>query len=327
MSKVRELVGDLDVFGLDDREPMTFNVLVSNQLNIDRQAWRFLTNDQKLTEFNKWFQKQIDEDILQVDFQGDPWTAKYVESAYRKGSIRTYTDVHRSELAEASDVFEGSREQFLRQAFAQPERVSKIKFLFTRSLEELRGISAAMAQQVNRVLADGLSQGLGPRTLARRITNTISGINRTRALTLARTEVIAAHAEGQLDSFEDLGVREIQAMVEWSTAGDDRVCPECEALEGTVFTIDEARGLIPRHPNCRCAWIPANVGEKVTRKRFWTKKQKESRIDKSLKARLPKRTRAGEPVPQTVREGKRRSSWLGKELKPKNPPKGVRLNR
>jgi len=28
-----------------------------------------------------------------------------------------------------------------------------------------------------------------------------------------------------------------------------------------VLTIEEARGMIPRHPNCRCAYLPANVGE------------------------------------------------------------------
>lgn len=35
----------------------------------------------------------------------------------------------------------------------------------------------------------------------------------------------------------------------------------CVPLEGTVLKIDEAQGMLPRHPNCRCAWIPANVGE------------------------------------------------------------------
>jgi len=114
-------------------------------------------------------------------------------------------------------------------------------------------------------------------------------------------------------------------MAEWQTAGDERVCPLCEPLDGTVMTIEEARGLIPRHPNCRCMWVPANVGEKVDKKRHWTKAQKETQIDKSLKRELPKKTRAGEKVPQTVAEAKRRSSWPGKTLRPKRPPKGVDL--
>lgn len=72
---------------------------------------------------------------------------------------------------------------------------------------------------------------------------------------------IRAHAEGQLDSFKTLGVEEVGVAVEWATANDDKVCPKCQSLEGIVLKIDEARGLLPRHPGCRCAWIPANVGE------------------------------------------------------------------
>lgn len=37
-------------------------------------------------------------------------------------------------------------------------------------------------------------------------------------------------------------------------------CPQCLPLDGQVFTIKEARGLIPRHVNCRCSWasVPAD---------------------------------------------------------------------
>jgi SPP1 gp7 family putative phage head morphogenesis protein len=131
----------------------------------------------------------------------------------------------------------------------------------------------------------------------------IAGLARTRANMIARTETIYAHAEGQLDSFEELNIREVGVMAEWLTAGDEDVCLECEALEGTVMTIEEARGLLPRHPNCRCAWIPANVGERQPG-RAWTGKQKEKRVQASLQAEMPgaslRRARAG-------------SVWLGKE--------------
>jgi hypothetical protein len=43
------------------------------------------------------------------------------------------------------------------------------------------------------------------------------------------------------------------------TAGDDRVCPICEDLEGGgPYDLDTALSLIPAHPNCRCALIPAD---------------------------------------------------------------------
>lgn len=72
---------------------------------------------------------------------------------------------------------------------------------------------------------------------------------------------IAAHAEGQLLALEEMGVEEVGVAIEWSTAGDDRVCPLCSEMEGVVLKLEEAHGKIPLHPQCRCAWLPANVGE------------------------------------------------------------------
>ena len=109
---------------------------------------------------------------------------------------------------------------------------------------------------MGRALADGLSRGQGPKVIARDLQKVLGKNTRTRALVIARTEVIHAHAEGQLDSLELLGVDKVSAQVEFSTAGDDRVCSQCADLEGSTYTIDEARGIIPIHPNCRCAWIP-----------------------------------------------------------------------
>jgi len=171
-----------------------------------------------------------------------------------------------------------------------------------------------MSQQIGRILADGIATGRSPRTLATDLAKGITGITKKRALVMARTEIIAAHAEGQLDAFEEMRIQDIAVMAEWSTAGDDRVCEECATLDAVVMTVEEARGLLPRHPNCRCAWIPANVGEKDTSNQFRSEAEKVQHIAESLKAELPERTRAGDVVPQTVEEVQKRSSWLGKEM-------------
>jgi len=321
---VTKALVELDVLGLSETRPISFNALTTNVLP-EAQAFRFQTSDQKVRSFNRWLQTEIDAGILETDVAGKPWTAKYIDSSYRKGTVRAYTDAHAEDLAESPEFYRGSQQQFLATSFTQPERLSKLKMLYTRSYEDLKGITSAMSQKISRTLADGIGNGLNPRVIARTMSKEIAKITRTRALVMARTEVIYAHAEGQLDSFAEMGIEELTVMAEWSTAGDDRVCEECAALDGTVMTIAEARGLIPRHPNCRCAWQPANVGEKA-KNRFWTKAQKERRIEKSLKAGLPKRTRSGQKVPQTVAEAKRRSTWAGKDVRVRKPPAGVSLN-
>ena len=73
---------------------------------------------------------------------------------------------------------------------------------------------------------------------------------------IARTAIIMAFAEGQLTEFENWGVTGVTAEVEFATAGDDKVCNKCASMEGQVYTIAEARGVIPIHRNCRCMWLP-----------------------------------------------------------------------
>lgn len=263
---VWELVVVQDVFGLEGGAPFAFKT------NAERQAWRFQTNDKKLEQFNAWLKEKVDKKILSTDAKGQPWTGKYVESAYKKGALRAYTDSRGKGLNKLGDFFKGTQSEFLRAAFNQPEQLSKVRLLATRAFEELKGVTGTMATNMNRILANGLVKGENPRQIARTMAKSIRGLTKTRALTIARTEIIHAHAEGQLDSFEALGIDEVGVYAEWSTAGDDKVCSQCEALEGAIMTVDEARGLIPRHPNCRCAWIPAtDVNTRTRRKRMLAK--------------------------------------------------------
>jgi len=233
-----------DVFGFEDPSPFA--------LQANRQEFKFQTDAAKVASYRKWLQGEIDTGILTVDGIGEPWTNKYVGAAYKKGVDRAYTDV--SKVKGFKDL---SRDQFTQIAFGQPELQSKIELIYTRTYNELKGVTDAMSQQMSRALANGLVAGQGPKVIARELQKVNEKITKTRALVIARTETIHAHAEGQLDSFEWLGVEKVDIMAEVLTAGDERVCTICldAASEGPML-IEEARGIIPLHPNCRCAWKP-----------------------------------------------------------------------
>lgn len=303
--QIQKLVIDDDAFGL------TVNVV-----NQERQAWRFQTDEAKIRSFRQWFTRQVNAGVLIVDTLGKPWTAKYVSHAYRRGLANAWDRVRgRRRRRRGPSLVEippdrlgaiaRSREEFLRLAFSQFERTGKAQLLYTRTYEELQGITEDMASRMSRVLADGMIRGDGPRPIARRLRNEINTLTRTRALTLARTETIYAHAEGTLDAFEELGIDDIVVEAEWLTVGDNRVCARCAALEGVVLTVQEARGLLPRHPNCRCTWTPAVRSNRERRNKAREKARKLRAIRKSVQAERPNfsfdRARAA-------------SSWLGKEL-------------
>jgi len=219
--------------------------------------FQFLTTEEKIKSFRTWLGLQMTDLFMLGDTAEnfpDAFWHRYIRDGYEKGAGRAFDDANVQKRKLFTDLplagFSGTREEFLRASFAHPVSLEKLKLLAGRVFTELQGITSGMDVLLTRTLTDGLVQGKSPHTLARDILKDVAGIEKKRAKVLARTEVIRAHAEGQLDVLGRLGVEQVGAMVEWSTAGDGRVCPKCRPLDGIVLTLREARGLLPRHPNC-----------------------------------------------------------------------------
>lgn len=176
------------------------------------------------------------------------WAAPYLGQAY-EGGVRRAAAQMRAAGAEVS-------EEWVAAAIRREQHLDRVGLVFTRVYEELEGVTEAMGQEISRVLADGIVQARGPTQITKDINDRVNKIGRNRAAMIARTEVVSAHAEATLTSFEEAGLSEVQIEAEFSTSGDSRVCEECASLEGRTYTIEESRGVIPVHPNCRCAFIP-----------------------------------------------------------------------
>jgi hypothetical protein len=72
----------------------------------------------------------------------------------------------------------------------------------------------------------------------------------------SREETPSASTIGRIEAVTErlTALEEVNVV----TAGDDRVCDECEDIaDGGPYGIDEAMGLIPAHPDCRCAFVPS----------------------------------------------------------------------
>lgn len=69
---------------------------------------------------------------------------------------------------------------------------------------------------------------------------------------ISRTETVRLANEGLIKTYADNEVKEVSFLAALS----DRTCAECEALNGRIYTINESRGVIPIHSNCRCTFTP-----------------------------------------------------------------------
>jgi len=259
--------------------------------------WRFLSLPQKISEFRRWLGGRISALVLTTSEENpeDTWLGQYINEAYAKGKSRAFDDTRYKEKLQKQKMgfYEGSRYEFLRSAFGRPVQTQRVKAIIGRSYTDLKGVTDAMNQQITRTLVDGMIQGDSPRVVAKNMVDRVDKIGITRALAIAQTEIVAAHSEGQLDSFEQLGIEAVGVSVEWMTAAGPnateaemkraRVCPKCISLSGVVLSIDEARGLLPRHVHCKCTWTPSGVGESNPQQ-----KKTRARIQQAIKQSIGK---------------------------------------
>ena len=265
---IRKSVDVQDCFGL--RSLQTMQMEPTGEM-----AFAFNRSAEKVEAFIRWLEQQIDKGILEIRMLQQvggsveqAWTNMYIYDSYKRGLLRA-----RQELITAGyDVPPMDATEGIDIAMMNPFHMDRVGLLFTRVFNDLQGITTAMDAQISRILAQGMIDGDGPALLARKLISVINGtgvdklgitdtIGRfipasRRAMTLARTEIIRAHHLATIQEYRNWGVLGIKVKGEWKTAGDERVCSECAALEGRVFTLDAIEPMIPLHPQCRCIALP-----------------------------------------------------------------------
>ena len=267
---IRRAIVDQDCFGLTQLNSYSLP---------GRRAYAFSRSTEKVEAFMIWLQEQVDREILEIlPGMGTQigrgveraWTDMYVQSAYQKGIERGRAEM----IGAGYDVPTVTAGGGIHAAFNAGQHLDRAGLIYSRTYTQLKGITDQMGNQISAVLSQGMIDGKHPRELARLLTKTITGpvgglgitdsIGRfipaqRRATILARTEVIRAHHVATIQEYENWGAGGVRVEAELRTAGDDRVCDECAALHGNVYTLEEAYSLIPVHPQCRCCCIPLSA--------------------------------------------------------------------
>lgn len=113
-----------------------------------------------------------------------------------------------------------------------------------------------LAGYLNNDIAKGIAKGDSYDKLSKQICDRFDGVSRRSAYRLLYTEGTRMFNRANSEAFAEAGINQYR----YCTAGDNRVCSDCKALEGNVYDIAEARDGInypPMHPWCRCHTEPA----------------------------------------------------------------------
>lgn len=244
---LRTTVEENDALRIGAQSPRTV------RLASPRDDFNFEENAQKQAAFEEWLQGAIEDEILQpvgerALLQGQHYTGSFVRATVRKA-----IELARQRLRQAGfDVPDMSVDAVLN----RPIHRSTLQTMYRRHFRALEGVTQEMDRQMSRTLTEGFAQGHHPRKMASALNDRIDKIGITGARRVAQTETIRTHAEATLNSYERSETEQVVKETEFSDSDDERVCEDCEDLDGTTYTVEEARGVIPVHPNCRCSFIP-----------------------------------------------------------------------
>lgn len=270
-----------DCFGLRDTSEFEFaaaqGIDISDNwknglTSISPQAFRFNTNEEKMSRFLGWLSTVEEQSLFQIvggpigDLGSTPiWQNLYIQSAYKKGAAWARRNVARdSEVLESLGKIRRDIDTSMdavNEKLSAPVSLDRLKTVYSRAYTDLKGITAAMDAEISRILAEGLALGENPTVMARKIKDRIDKIGLYRATLLARTEVIRAHHLSAIQEYRDYGIEGVKVLAEWTTARDSRVCQRCRDMDylrtGKLWELDKIEALIPLHPACRCAALPA----------------------------------------------------------------------
>lgn len=240
-----------------------FGIRDESELIANAGRFDFPTDQAKVAAFQSWFEtilnRYLFDGLLSRSFDAARerfWGNTFANIAYRRGLLSAVAQIRRAGGTVSDAYIQG--------AMAGGHHYDALQKMYTRAFDGLRGITAEMSRQIGAALAETLAAGKGVEAMARAIRDRVESVGRYRSFLLARTEVISAFNEAELNSYADAGLDGVTLQPELLTAGDDRVCPICEDAATRSYTLEEARGLLPLHPNCRCAWAPLIVdGERI----------------------------------------------------------------
>ena len=117
-------------------------------------------------------------------------------------------------------------------------------------------VSDTIRDQVRKKVVQAIEEGLSAGELRATLEQFFSDIP-TRALMVARTETGFAYNRGALDNYREAEVTHVEVM----DGGTEGSCEVCDALDGEVWTIEEAQSNPLEHPNCTRAFSPVLMEE------------------------------------------------------------------
>ena len=247
--------------------------LIQDQRIFETQ-WSRLSDAQQSRAFAEWLDGKIDDTVLAA-VETDDRVRTIVENAAERGLKDARASIRQAARRPIDEGGLSSEEmRALEEQLPDPEmliREREMQRVIDREIEELRQrVKSHMddfAGDARQITSNGLVAGVGASTIASDIIER-GQVAKSNVTASASAQVVNTFNTRKVEDYWDEveADLEIEADVEYRTAGDDKVCELCQRLEARDWTLEEAAEFnIPgdTHPHCRCTFQVTQVGDVV----------------------------------------------------------------
>lgn len=126
-----------------------------------------------------------------------------------------------------------------------------LEFLKDYTFPLITEITKKQRKKIKDVIIDSLMEGWSIPKVENEIYNIVD--DKEKAERIARTEIIKVTNEGALLHYETKGIKKVR-WIATPCGPHGRTCQACLDMNGKEFNIEDAKGRIPLHPQCRCCW-------------------------------------------------------------------------
>lgn len=265
-SAVDEALDNAEVWLLERFKAIPVNTIVVNGLYVNKNRYEYQISIPDLEQI-------IAELDVELDRVPDEYVVDEVELAYQHSTALAVTN-----LANISDDYTRTLTQVL---FSDPYQ-RRVALIGARVFEEMDGFQGDTAVQLARVLRGAVQDGLNPLDVVGEISRRFD-VSKSRAATIARTEITGALRRGRWDEAQDANDRlGIKTKLVWLSALSPTTRLNHALRHGLMYSVQEVREFYSKNGesiNCKCAQTEMLVndeGEAMTpRLILKLKKQKE----------------------------------------------------
>ena len=116
-------------------------------------------------------------------------------------------------------------------------------------LRPIVGLHSQYAMAVEKYYTSLIEEGIAD--AAKKAERYAGRLHRRRTMTIARTESAFGLTEGQRQGYGQMGIKNLERVE------DPECCEICAEYNGKIYSVNEAEGVLPEHPNCEGTWVIA----------------------------------------------------------------------